>query len=324
MCSRVEFFFMYDLPHASQCDNLSTAVEAAVQQFQERLHEHESDERKNETKATEIVDTVLSALKERRFNKYWDIIPLVKQILLETKCSENKKCFIIQTTICKIAIHSYSNGAYTPVSGAFDAQTADKLGRVLANFTKRGPSFYSTLNSDLVKDIAFSCGQLVSCKIRLYEPVRFPRRAVLQDIRLLPLLLRYFGGSFMEGHIDNEYINEFSKEGFEESFLLLADYMKQHPEIRGLIVHTWYYDPKLRDISPRLAEKTDISHLTGARLFRANTTSANIEDALTKSKTRRDLYEKKLYTPQAYLLVWRAKDLLRWANAVKQNDKKTM
>jgi hypothetical protein len=75
----------------------------------------------------------------------------------------------------------------------------------------------------------------------------------------------------------------------------------------------WFYDPALREISPRLAYLREVREAHGARNFRFGTGPDVVADALERSPTRRRLHAEGRYVPAAHYLVWLRADLLRWA-----------
>jgi len=77
---------------------------------------------------------------------------------------------------------------------------------------------------------------------------------------------------------------------------------------------SWFYDPQLLAISPRLAylQTTPLAH--GAFLVRHGSGAIHTELATATSPTRRALAEKGSYIPVCYSLVWPRAELVRWAS----------
>ncbi len=83
---------------------------------------------------------------------------------------------------------------------------------------------------------------------------------------------------------------------------------------------SWFYDPSLAKISPRLAYLHTEPCKYGARLFKLGTSQDAIRLALLKSATRRQLYEDGKYTPTQYAILWLRKHMLRWQEKVAREE----
>jgi hypothetical protein len=78
---------------------------------------------------------------------------------------------------------------------------------------------------------------------------------------------------------------------------------------------SWFYDPKVKEISPRLRYLQDVPVAGGARLFRTGPSEGCTNDALSTSPTRKNLFNEGLYQPCGYALVWDRASQRRWAAA---------
>ena len=90
--------------------------------------------------------------------------------------------------------------------------------------------------------------------------------------------------------------------------------LKQDKRIKGVFGVSWFYDPQLTEISPRLVYLRKLFTDNGGRVFYIGPNEQATKDALTRSQTRRDLYEQGKYVPTHYIIIWSRKDVLAWAD----------
>lgn len=115
-------------------------------------------------------------------------------------------------------------------------------------------------------------------------------------------------------HTHTSVIADFNEEGWEQCYRVIAGMLALNPIVKGMFGISWFYDPGLEEISPRLRYLRQTPLSGGARLFyRGGDETENVRNATSKSETRRKLYEAGKYKPVAYAMVWRRADLLRWA-----------
>lgn len=120
---------------------------------------------------------------------------------------------------------------------------------------------------------------------------------------------------FFQIHTHVHRLDHFNEAGRNECYQCCAELYSVHPEVLGMFGGSWYYDPKVKEISPRLQYLQDIPVAGGARLFRTGPSEDCTNDALLTSPTRRDFYNKGLYQPCGYALVWDRVSQRRWAAA---------
>lgn len=115
-----------------------------------------------------------------------------------------------------------------------------------------------------------------------------------------------------EGHLHDPHVGRgyWSAEGWAEALRLLALALPSFPGHRGAFSTSWYFDPRIAEISPRLAFVGDLALATGARRFRVGPSADALANATTKSPTRRRLVAEGNYTPTDYAVVWARRDLI--------------
>lgn len=148
------------------------------------------------------------------------------------------------------------------------------------------------------------------------------RKGFAQFIRGITFMLFEIRGfsPLFELHTDSndpELLAEFNEEGRVKFYKRVSQLLKTQQDVKGIIGNSWFYDPKLETISPKLAYITRIPTANGGKLFYMGSDSQCIKDATLKSLTRRRLYEEGKYIPTSYLLIWSRKKLISWADGEK-------
>jgi hypothetical protein len=148
------------------------------------------------------------------------------------------------------------------------------------------------------------------------------KKVFAQLIRGITFILFELGGSgpLFEMHTDSndaELMADFNEDGWIKYYKRVSELLKIHPDVKGVFGSSWFFDPKLEKISPRLAYLRRIPTSNGGKLFYMGSDSQCIKDATLKSPTRRKLYQENKYMPTSYLLIWPRKKLISWADGEK-------
>lgn len=118
---------------------------------------------------------------------------------------------------------------------------------------------------------------------------------------------------FLQIHMHDHLRAHFNEAGRRECYLCCADLYSAHPELLGMFGGSWFYDPVVATISPRLAFLQKEPLQGGARLFRWGPSHIARHEALLTSSTRRDLEASGEYQPCSYFMVWDRAAQMRWA-----------
>jgi hypothetical protein len=116
-----------------------------------------------------------------------------------------------------------------------------------------------------------------------------------------------------EIHTHSANLNDFNPAGWNRCYVRIGQLLKLNPEIKGMQGSSWFYDPALAQISPRLAYLREVPCENGAHVFFVRNEGKG-SNALAKSKSRGDLYDQGKYTPKAYLLVWPRQKLIDYSD----------
>lgn len=177
------------------------------------------------------------------------------------------------------------------------------------------------LDQDLFhKEFGLATLRLYACGSQLVDPrCGVPRSTVTREGlgRALPKLLTMakLGGfrPFFQIHTHTFNLDAFNEAGWEECYLCCAELYQLHPEVLGMYGGSWFYDPALATISPRLAYLRDTPCNNGAVLMFVVKGGQAIANSTSTSPSRRQLYEEGKYMPTNYMLIWGREAQRAWA-----------
>ena len=177
-----------------------------------------------------------------------------------------------------------------------------------------------------LRDVRFAAGWTVPCgsevidlRARVSLPASFQiaLRARAPQLALRRLLVSGPDPWFAP-HTESRHLDEFNETGWETTYRNVASLLRRHTDVVGVVGYSWFYDPELELISPRLAYLRRGPLAGGAVFIRGHTTEFDVRNATAKSRTRRQLYRAGEYTPVGYKMVWLRPDILRWAEGAGQ------
>ena len=122
---------------------------------------------------------------------------------------------------------------------------------------------------------------------------------------------------WLEVHTESRELSDFNEAGWDRAWATAAEILKSRPEMAGMLGSSWFYDPPLEQISPRLAylRLNPLKH--GAFMVHQGPGEIHTERAATSSPTRKALIEEGKYTARSWIVAWPRAALIRWADARK-------
>ena len=137
----------------------------------------------------------------------------------------------------------------------------------------------------------------------------------IRGIAFITIKLGGFSPLFeMHAHAEDPHLmSEFNEDGWAQFYKRVSKILENQPNVRGIFSSSWYFDPVLRTISPKLVYLRRTVTDNGGRLFYVGSDDQSIENATMKSLTRRTLYQRGKYMPTKYLVVWPRQSLIDWA-----------
>lgn len=171
-----------------------------------------------------------------------------------------------------------------------------------------------------LKDVAILLHRLVPVGAEFAElGAGIPRRLLLrggarQCLRGLWFVVARTRGlaPFFQLHAHVLALGEFHPQGWEATYHRLAELVELNPQYKGWISSSWFLDPGLSAISPRLSYLREFPTAHGAALFFVQDDPAGTSGALARSPTRQRLFEQGRYVPAIHMRIWPRRDLLAW------------
>lgn len=136
------------------------------------------------------------------------------------------------------------------------------------------------------------------------------RKDVAASIRLLKASR---GAPWLQMHTDPRNLLEFTPDGWDQFYRTAADFLALHPRYAGLVGQSWFFDPAIAQISPRLSYLATRPLGGGGVHVRLGGSALDTELAIQTSPTRRRLYEAGQYRPECWAIYWPRAALLQWA-----------
>jgi hypothetical protein len=196
----------------------------------------------------------------------------------------------------------------------FSLHYADTFHRILDQIDK-DPSFADLSKDSFLKDLWL----VRVVMIPAFAQVWWPRSGLAaRDVaRAGPAAAAYVflrcGGRrpFLEGHTHDPVARAYWNEaGWGEALRLAALALPALPQVRGAFGTAWFYDPVVKEISPRISFAQDLQVGRGAFRLKVGSNEAAIANATATSAERRNRYRGGLYLPTDYSIIWSRRDLL--------------
>lgn len=178
------------------------------------------------------------------------------------------------------------------------------------------------------KNLLILSGGLLPVGAELADPYSgIPRRLLVsggprQSIRFAAaaaLQTRGFKPCF-ELHMHPDRLDDFNPAGWLATYGRLAQLLALNPAHKAVIAASWFRDPALREISPRLSYLRDYPEAHGALFFLAGHDRTGQSGALSRSSTRMRLFRSGAYVPKIHMMIWPRQELLAWHAAEGSDD----
>ncbi len=179
--------------------------------------------------------------------------------------------------------------------------------------------FYQPENDVFIKDFCIASQRMIPVGAQIMHETGVSRRSVLSTrgrnaIIAARFFLRTVGfAPFYEIHTHAPALDEFNEDGWRRCYLRIAEVLTVNPAVKGVFGSSWFFDPVIERVSPRLAYLRNIPVQNGALSICHGSDQGSISLATQTSETRRKLFANGQYLPTSYLLVWDRRHLLRWA-----------
>jgi hypothetical protein len=280
----------------------------------------------SEAEKAQIADQLPAiARKARAAASHWDFkapSTVADKFILEVRPSANADD-AGKTRLRRVLVARFALGFFE-VKEKLPGSVIELLPRAvsrLAAFLGR-PGDYD--DDFFAKDVRYALGQTLHCgamQIDLNGSVG--PKLLLRDLKKrrspssLGKYIRVQGwGRWYKDHLDLRYMEEFDPEGWTAFFVRAARLLEMNPEVRGISGASWFYDPRVAEISPELAYmRMPLQH--GAFCADMGTVEQDIHYATVRSRKRKELYQQGKYFPTCFLMMWPRSGLIEWSRQLK-------
>ncbi|HEY5722277.1 MAG TPA: hypothetical protein VIT45_08130 [Allosphingosinicella sp.] len=203
--------------------------------------------------------------------------------------------------------------AATGLPAEFALHYTDTFQRLLDQIEK-DPGFADLSSDSFLKDLWLARLVMIPAFAQVWWPWSgLSGRDVLRGgpAALAQVFLRCGGRRpFLEGHTHDPVARAYWNEaGWREALRLAALALPALPWAKGVFGTAWFYDPAVREISPRIAFAQDLQAGHGAFRLKIGSNEAAIANATATSAERRNRYKDGAYLPTDYALIWSRKDI---------------
>ncbi len=119
---------------------------------------------------------------------------------------------------------------------------------------------------------------------------------------------------WLEVHTEARELSDFNEAGWDRAWATAAEICKRRPEMAGMLGSSWFYDPPLEQISPRLAYLRLNLLKHGAFMVHQGPGEIHTQRAATSSPTRAALIEAGQYTARSWIVAFPRAALIKWAD----------
>jgi hypothetical protein len=203
-----------------------------------------------------------------------------------------------------------------PVTAAVVKRAEDWLPTLFTYLNGDDHQDYWYPNDLFLKDYRFVTGLTVPCGaqvVDLWDGIG-PKTAFKLGLKHPSLFLRALRRPWFQIHTEGRYLAEFNDPGWRAFYKLAVDLLLLNKHIEGIVGTSWFYDPALSDVSPRLSYLRDYPLQHGAVSVRQGTTAFDIKSATATSESRRKLFEQGRYTPVCHTIIWPREAMIDWAS----------
>lgn len=178
-------------------------------------------------------------------------------------------------------------------------------------------------SDSFAKDIGICSYRLIPAGAQILELSGFPRRVMFKSWANFFKTLRFFVlgrrpfKPYFEAHTHTRHLGDFNPKGWDRYYVRIGQMLKLNPHIKGVSGGSWYLDPEISTISPRLKFLRAVPASFGAEIFYTNTEGRS-SNAFAKSEMRLKLFEQGNYIPKSYLMIWSSKEIINFSDKNKE------
>ena len=224
---------------------------------------------------------------------------------------------LFRALVARLGVGAAARSPYRELAEKpFEAAVAG-LERLAGYLRESAAASYKYPGDDLVKDYRLVTGLTIASGAQTVDlNARLGLKTALQAGRRHPLLAASgWGKPWLRVHTERRYLAEFNESGWDQCYERLASMLEGMPRHAGVLATSWFYDPQLDEISPRLAYLRRVPMSAGAISVAHGTTAFDVQSATATSASRRKLFEQGRYRPVSHSIIWPRDAIIAWAQA---------
>ena len=198
-----------------------------------------------------------------------------------------------------------------------------EIKKISEHILRDDPRAYPSDTDDaFIKDARFATGYSIPCgaqSVEMDDQVRL--RSLLKHFLLArdPRPLMRLGTKALDAmwfgiHTDSRDVSEFNERGWVACYRRIGELLERHPSVAGVVGTSWFFDPQVLKVSPRLGYLQRLPLENGAIAIRNGPGAVHTERATATSETRRRLFEQGNYTPVCFTIAWPRTAILEWCD----------
>ena len=261
---------------------------------------------------------IAAAVKQGRLTHY-KVFPPAAQLLLDrqvvgtrdsAQAALDPRQQFLRLCILVAAEQTLQRRSSSPLPPLLHSQQTAQLARIASEKDLAGS--WLNLAADLFhKEFGLASERLFAAGAQLVDPnCGVPRSVPFREgfWRSLPKIVPFLrlGGfsPWFQIHTHRFNLENFDERGWETCYRGCQELYQVFPDSLGMFGSSWFYDPVVPEISPRLAYLRDTPLAGGASIHYYSTGGEAIANATATSPSRRKLHEEGKYIPKNYILLW--------------------
>ena len=228
---------------------------------------------------------------------------------VERKFGSNARTLYHQALVYQLYLENAKNINYQNLPQGVLNYLKNDFSRII-NLANKGESKFLTFNDfqffSYVQKLCFKCFPVGNQNLSIsgFSRSLIFRQFSFKAVSFARLILCMRGNyPLFELHYNPHRFRSFNPEGWNEVFLLAAQMMGNHPEIKGVFGGTWFYDPAIKAISPELYYIRELIEKIGGQFFLVSSSEQDRKNAFAFSKVRKVAYEEGRYIPTSYMTI---------------------
>jgi hypothetical protein len=243
----------------------------------------------------------------------YNSVPAEAAALLDTLPEELRAPWLCALILWHIGRFEQAFAA-TGLPGEFELHYVDSFQRIFDQI-EADPGFADASRDSFLKDLWIVRAVMIPAFAQVWWPHSGLSASAI--LRAGPAASSYVffrcGGRqpFLEGHTHDPVAKAYWNEpGWREALRLAALALPALPMARGAFGTAWFYDPALKEVTPRLSFAQDLQVGRGAFRLKIGSNEGAIANATATSSDRRNRYQEGSYLPTDYAIIWSRRDLI--------------